>query len=125
MKNRMSGQNRNQRFQLKNAALLTEWEAGVLRTQIRKNSKVIECLIEKVDLLANKERCPKDANTLQSLRKRLSISLAENDTFRRVLWRHLQLTKLAASDPLLDPIAFLVSRIKARERAQIAEEART
>ncbi len=122
--NRKSRHHWNQRFRLKKAALLTEWEAGVLRTQVRKNSKVIECLIEKVDLLANKEQCPKDANTLQSLRKRLSISLAENDTFRRVLWRHLQLTKLAVSDSLLDPIAFLVSRIKARACAQIAEEAR-
>lgn len=119
------GHNRNKRFQLKNAGALTEWEAGVLRTQIRKNSRVIECLIEKVDLLANKERCPKDANTLQSLRKRLFISLAENDTFRRVLWRHLQLTQTHIPDPFLDPISFLVGRIKARERAQISEEART
>ena len=119
------GQNWSTRFQLKNAGTLTEWESEVLRTQIRKNSRAIECLIEKVDLLVNKEQCPKDANTLQSLRKRLSISLAENDTFRRVLWRHIQWTQPCVPDYFLDPIFFLVSRIKARERAQISEEART
>ncbi len=119
------GQNQNKRFQIKNAGILTKWEAEVLRTQIRKNSRVIECLIEKVDLLANKERCPQDANTLQGLRKRLAVSLAENDTVRRVLWRHTQLTQPCIQESILDAISFLVSRIKARERAQAAEEART
>ena len=118
-------QSPSDRFQLTQAGFLMEWEVNVLRTQIRKNSKVIECLIEKVDLLANKERCPKDANTLRSFRKRLAVSLAENDTFRRVLWRHTQLTQPSVQESCLDPISFLVSRIKARELAQIAEEART
>ena len=101
--------------------LLTEWQEKVIRQQIRKNSEAIEILIYKVDLLKNKEGCPKDANTLIYLRKRLSIAMAENDTFRKVLVRHLQILeswKLLPQDPI-DPVTFLVNRIKSREKALI------
>lgn len=102
--------------------LLTEWQEKIIRRQIRKNSAAIEVLIYKVDLLKNKEGCPKNANTLVRLRKQLTISMNENDTFRKVLAKHLQIQetwKLMPENPV-DPLTFLVNRIRFREKAMIA-----
>lgn len=102
--------------------LLTEWQEKVIRCQIRRNSAAIEVLIYKVDLLKNKEGCPKNANTLVRLRKQLAISMDENDTFRKVLARHIQIQetwKLMPENPV-DPMTYLVNRIKSREKAMIA-----
>lgn len=104
------------------SGLLNEWQEKVIRQQIRKNSAAIEVLIYKVDLLKNKEGCPKNANTLVRLRKQLVISMDENDTFRKVLSRHLQILetwKLMPENPV-DPLAYLVNRIRSREKAMIA-----
>ncbi len=102
---------------------LDKWEEYIIRDQIRKNSFVIESLIQKIDLLANRERCPKDANTLLKLRKRLTVSIEENDTFRKVLWKHQQMKEtwrtMPGSTP--DPIAFLIGRIKERRYKLIAQ----
>ena len=95
----------------------------IIRTQIRKNSLVIDQLLSRIDLLANKERCPKDANTLLSLRKRLAISMEENDNFRKVLWKHLQVLdhwKLMPQD-VPDPISFVLGCIKSREQSLISQ----
>ena len=103
---------------------LTPHQEKIIRTQIRKNSLVIDQLLSKVDLLINRERCPKDANTLLSLRKRLSISMEENDNFRKVLWKHLQVSAhwKTMPDNVPDPISFVLERIKSRKRSLISQE---
>ena len=106
------------------SGFLTEREVKILSHQIRSNSVLIDHYIEVIDLLINKERCPKDANTLARLRNWLNIAIAENDTFRRVLWHHTQLIQSQApADDDLDPAFFLVGRIKSRQRALIAQMA--
>jgi len=106
------------------SGILTEREVEVIHRQIRNNSLAIDHCIEVIDLLVNKERCPKDANTLAWLRERLSVAVAENDTFRKVIWRH---TQLVQSQTLYDgdseAAAFLIGQIKSRERALIAQMA--
>ena len=109
----------------KNAALLTEAEVEIIQTQIRRNSILIDGYVFAIDLLANKERCPDQTNVLFTLRKRLSIAMEENDTFRRVLWHHIQLVNRFNSqdEPAVDAVSFLLNQIKSRERliaAQIA-----
>ncbi|MBI4358869.1 MAG: hypothetical protein HY584_06170 [Candidatus Omnitrophica bacterium] len=101
---------------------LEDWEVEVLRRQVRSNSSLIDHYIYAIDLLANKERCPKDANTLAFLRGRLSVAMAENDTFRKVLWRHAQL------EEAMRPVAgdeeaafFLIRQIKSRKSALMAQ----
>ena len=105
--------------------VLTAWEVQTLRAQVRSNSTIIERLIRAIDLLANRERVPKDATSLIQFRNRLAVAMAENDTFRKVLWRHCEqeaygIQELARG---LDPIAFLVRRIRSRERAMMAQTA--
>lgn len=103
--------------------LLTDDEEAIVRTQIKRNALTIDWIIKRIDLLANQERCPKDANTLLRLRKQLFIEMAENDTFRKVLWFHLQAKKSWKTLPveLPDPISFLVHRIKSRRQSLIAQ----
>ncbi|MBI3999406.1 MAG: hypothetical protein HY351_02220, partial [Candidatus Omnitrophica bacterium] len=92
--------------------------------QVRANSLAIDHYIEVIDLLINKERCPKDANTLIFLRQRLAIAIAENDTFRKVLWRHMQLVQSQSPyDGESEAASFLMGQIKSRERALIAQMA--
>ena len=106
------------------SGVLTERQVEVLRNQIRSNSLLIDHYIEVIDLLINKERCPKDANTLARLRNWLNIAISENDTFRRVLWRHMQwIQNQSPVDDGLDATSFLIGRIKSRERALIAQMA--
>ena len=106
----------------KRAGFLSEKEVQIIKTQIRRDSRVIDGLIRIIDLLVNKERCPSDSNLLLSLRKRLTIAIEENDTFRRVLWRHLKMVEASMGDAVpLDPISFLVEQIKARERCMRAQ----
>ena|SRR3989338_8674775 len=103
---------------------LTEREVQVLQNQVRANSLAIDHYIEVIDLLINKERCPKDANTLIFLRQRLAIAIAENDTFRKVLWRHMQLVQSQFPyDGESEAAFFLMGQIKSRERALIAQMA--
>lgn len=102
---------------------LTEKEVNLLKTQIRFNSDWIDRCIKIIDLLVNKEKCPKDANTLLSLRQRLKIMIDESDTFRKVLWRHQQWL-FNHCDEALDASAFLIGKIKSRKQALIAQLAR-
>ena len=102
---------------------LTEREVALLQKQIRFNSTLIDYYIETIDLLVNKERCPKDANTLLRLRKRLEIAIAESDTFRKVLWKHVQMVEQSIPQGSLDAASFLVDRIKSRKFALIAQDA--
>jgi hypothetical protein len=102
---------------------LTEREVLLLQKQIHFNSTLIDGYIETIDLLVNKERCPKDANTLLRLRKRLEIAIAESDTFRKVLWKHMQMVEQAMPQDALDAATFLVDRIRSRKFALIAQDA--
>ena len=80
-----------QEFIRKPPGTLTDWEVGVLETQIRKNSRVIVLFIETIDLLANKVRCPNDAVPLTRLRKRLAVQMDEfidQEDFRHYLSRN-------------------------------------
>lgn len=123
MKKKSKGKHTKQAVQSP-SGFLTEREVTVLSKQIRSNSILIDHYIEVIDLLINKERCPKDANTLARLRNWLNIAIAENDTFRGVLWRHIQLVQnQTPPDDGLDAASFLVGRIKSRQRALIAQMA--
>lgn len=105
---------------------LTKRQVELLHRQIRINSITMDRYIKTIDLLANKEKCPKDANTLTYLRSCLSIAIAENDTFRKVLWRHAQCVESQFSlDESLDATSFLVDRIKSRKKALMAQMAMT
>lgn len=106
-----------------NLGFLTEREVALLQKQIRFNSVLIDYYIETIDLLVNKERCPKDANTLLRLRKRLEIAVAESDTFRKVLWKHVQRAEQSRPQNALDATSFLVDRIRSRRFALIAQDA--
>ena len=101
---------------------LTENEVDLLKKQIQFNSNWIDRYIKVIDLLVNKEKCPKDANTLVALRERLKIMTDESDTFRKVLWQYRQWFVIQCSEGL-DAVTFLLGRIKSREQALIAQEA--
>jgi len=66
---------------------LTDEEARILRAQIKSNSRVIQELVDRLDLLVNKEKYPCDIIFVEKIRRRLFLLMEENDTFRRVLWR--------------------------------------
>lgn len=102
--------------------LLSEREVEVISRQVRSNSLAIDRYIETIDLLVNKERCPKDANTLLYLRGRLAVAIAENDTFRKVLWRHMRSVEAQpSSSSYLDASSFLMERIRFRRNAVLAQ----
>lgn len=105
------------------SCVLTEEEERILRVQIKRNGLAIDALIKKIDLLANRERCPKDANTLLRLRKQFSVETEENDTFRKVLWKHLRAQAHWKTVPtgLPDPVTFLVGQINSRRKSLIAQ----
>jgi len=69
---------------------LTEEEQRIIKDQIRRNSKLINVYVDRLDLLVNKERYPNQAVFLQKIRRRLELLMEENDTFRKVLWKHYQ-----------------------------------
>lgn len=105
---------------IQNRALLTESEVDLLSKQIRYNSEWIDRYIKVIDLLVNKEKCPKDASTLTRLRHRLQIAMDESDTFRKVLWRH---KKSSHSDDGIAAMSFLISQIKSRRQALMVQSA--
>ena len=102
--------------------ILTDREVEIVTKQIRFNSSAIDRYIKTIDLLVNKEKCPKDANTLAWLRQRLSIAIDESDTFRQVLWRHKRMTAAQVCEDM-DATSFLLGCIKTRNQALIAQAA--
>ncbi len=103
---------------------LTEREVELLMKQVRYNSVLIDHYIKAIDMLVNKEICPKDANTLIFLRNRLSVAIAESDTFRKVLWKHKQMKASEVCEGDIAAMAFLINRIQTRKKAFIAQMAR-
>ena len=67
---------------------LTREETRILKAQIRRNAILIETYIERLDLFVNKERYPHREVFLEKIRRRMELLMAENDTFRKVLWNH-------------------------------------
>lgn len=70
--------------------LLTPFEVEIIQKQIRKNSLVVDSYIERIHLFVNRERYPKNEVFVQKIRARMFLLMEENDTFRRLLWRHFQ-----------------------------------
>lgn len=69
---------------------LTKGEIKILKEQIRKNAVVMDDFVDRLDLLVNKERYPGHAVFIEKIRRRLYLLMDENDTFRKVLWKHYQ-----------------------------------
>ncbi len=73
---------------------LTREEIKILKSQIRKNTCVIDDYVGRLDLFLNKERYPKRAVFIEKIRRRLYLLMDENNTFRKVLWKHYEKEKL-------------------------------
>jgi hypothetical protein len=73
-----------------NIPQLTEEEQRIITTQIRRNSAVIHGLIKKIDLYMNLEKVPEQEVFILEIRAKLALLMQENDTFRKVLWKHFQ-----------------------------------
>ena len=69
---------------------LTHEEIRILKEQIRKNSGLIDNYVDRLDLLVNKEKHPGREVFVKKIRCRLELLMDENNTFREVLWKHLQ-----------------------------------
>ncbi len=69
---------------------LTAEEVRVVKDQIRKNRERINDYIRRIDLFVNLERYPHRVDFVARIRERLFLLMDENDTFRKVLWRHYQ-----------------------------------
>lgn len=73
---------------------LTPAEEQIVRTQIRKNNRIISEYIGRLDLLLNQEGYPLTAVFIHRMRRKLDLLIEENDTFRKVLWRNFQQTTM-------------------------------
>ena len=69
---------------------LTSEETRILKSQIRKNRVLINDHIRRIDLFVNQERYPQQVDFVAKIRARLFLLMDENDTFRKVLWKHLK-----------------------------------
>jgi len=69
---------------------LTPYEAQIIRGQIRKNSEIIDSYVRRIDLFVNQEKYPHREVFIEKLRRRMFLLMEENDTFRRLAWRHFQ-----------------------------------
>jgi len=69
---------------------LTSEEVRIIKEQIRKNSFLIGDFVNRLDLFLNKEKYPAEAAFVGKIRSRLLVLMEENDTFRKVLWKHFQ-----------------------------------
>ena len=76
---------------------LTAKEVQILRDQIRKNGRLIDGHLARLDLLVNKERYPQEANFLGKIRHQVDLLMAENDTFRKTLWNHMKIESVQST----------------------------
>lgn len=68
----------------------TPYEVEIIKRQIRKNAGVIDSYVQRIDLFVNQEKYPRGEAFIQKIRERMFLLMEENDTFRELLWRHLQ-----------------------------------
>lgn len=74
----------------------TPEEVRIVKDQIRKNMALIDHHIRRIDLFVNQEQYPHQEAFIEKLRSRLFLLMEENDTFRTVLWKHLQRENMGA-----------------------------
>ena len=67
----------------------TSEEIRIVKNQIKSNNKVIQQTLMRLDLLVNREKYPAQAVFIEKIRRQLFLLMEENDTFRRVLVRHI------------------------------------
>lgn len=73
---------------------LTQEEVRILKKQIRANALLINQFIDRLELFIHQEGYPRGAVFIEKIRRRLELLMEENDTFRRVLWKHMQTQEL-------------------------------
>lgn len=83
--------------------LLLPAEEKIIREQIRKNARVIDDYVARLDLIVNEEGHQRHERFVNRIRDRLYILMAENDTFRKVYWQHCLLRE---AKPLPPPFVF-------------------
>lgn len=93
---------------------LTSNQEKIIREQIQKNSKVIDWIIFKIDLLMNKEGHGKDSKVVLALQEKLDILMEENDTFRKVFWKHVQGLDMSWCDGTQDAVRYLLVKVNQR-----------
>lgn len=71
------------------AAEFTPEEIRIVKRQIQSNSRLIQETLMRLDLLVNREKYPAQAVFIEQIRRQLFLLMEENDTFRRVLCRHI------------------------------------
>ena len=96
---------------------LTKKQEAIIREQIRKNTRVIDALIYKVDLLMNKEGHKKNSKIVEKLRKKADLLMEENDTFRKVFWKHIQRSEQSWTDGTGSAYRYLLLKIEGRHKA--------
>jgi len=67
----------------------TPEEIRIVKRQITSNGKVIHEMLMRLDLLVNREKYPHQAVFIEKIRRQLFLLMEENDTFRKVLLRHI------------------------------------
>lgn len=67
----------------------TPEEIRIVKKQIQSNGKVIHEILMRLDLLVNREKYPHQAVFIEKIRRQLFLLMEENDTFRKVLLRHI------------------------------------
>ena len=79
------------------AVQYTPEEVRIVKDQIRKNMTMINQYISRIDLFVNQEKYPHQEAFIEKIRNRLFLLMEENDTFRKVLWRHTMQENMGAS----------------------------
>lgn len=69
---------------------LTSGEVKIIKDQIRRNGRLIDDCLYRLDLFLNREGYPRRERFIAKIRDRLMLLMTENDTFRAVLWKHYQ-----------------------------------
>lgn len=79
------------------AERFTPEEVRILKDQIRKNLAMIDGYVQRIDLFVNREKYPHREAFIEKLRGRLFLLMEENDTFRKVLWKHVMQENMEAA----------------------------
>jgi hypothetical protein len=96
--------------------LLNPEEEKIIKDQLGKNALLISQIIAKIDLLMNKEGHNRDSNIVHDFRQKLDVLINENDTFRKVYWKHFQTAFETIVDADYEAVRYLVLTIRERNR---------
>jgi hypothetical protein len=94
--------------------LLNKDEEKIIKDQLSKNAALISQIIAKIDLLMNKEGHNHDSNIVADFRQKLDVLISENDTFRKVYWKHVQTAYETIVDTDYEAVRYLVLTIRQR-----------